>query len=367
MDLGVTHWVLGVFGVGVSKGRRSSTLQRILDAEEIDGSVPKEVRWPEEFNAQLAALRPTLRAGAREHGGGTRITPQPQRTKTEAINDELLDVIEARRQEAAAMRAKVERFRMGLYTDDEREERDAWFEAEDAKRRARLRAEAAPYWPKHETQPAWVEPEPEPEEQPPPDEPPEEDQQQEGNADANAEPAVSSGEPPAEQSIVPSLEPTPHQEANARRQDTEEYRRAEHMASQVIETRAEAGAAMDRLGMVLQAGLEAVAAWRFMAPWSSNADGADDDTALRKEAVARTDPAWRGCGRRPGIEIWRVEQHKVLPLPTKDAGQFYEGNSYIVLHTQDREADDGARTSARHGAAPSTSPEAPAVAPAPAP
>ncbi|XP_036425180.1 villin-1 [Colossoma macropomum] len=36
----------------------------------------------------------------------------------------------------------------------------------------------------------------------------------------------------------------------------------------------------------------------------------------------------------PGLQIWRVENMELVPCPPKTYGQFYEGDSYVVLYTQ---------------------------------
>jgi gelsolin len=38
-----------------------------------------------------------------------------------------------------------------------------------------------------------------------------------------------------------------------------------------------------------------------------------------------------GAGRKPGLEIWRIE--KLVPTPWSDIGKFCTGDSYIVLKT----------------------------------
>lgn len=45
------------------------------------------------------------------------------------------------------------------------------------------------------------------------------------------------------------------------------------------------------------------------------------------------EPAFQGVGQRVGTEIWRIENFQPVPLPKSDYGQFYTGDSYIVLQT----------------------------------
>lgn len=65
--------------------------------------------------------------------------------------------------------------------------------------------------------------------------------------------------------------------------------------------------------------------------------GSDEDKAVRKAAAA-SEPAWAGAGQAPGVAIWRIEQFQVVPYPKESYGEFYSGDSYIVLHTA-KEAD----------------------------
>jgi gelsolin len=60
--------------------------------------------------------------------------------------------------------------------------------------------------------------------------------------------------------------------------------------------------------------------------------GSQEDIDLRV-AAAKTEEAWRGVGQTPGIQIWRIEQFTVVPWPKELYGKFYDGDSYIVLHT----------------------------------
>ena len=69
--------------------------------------------------------------------------------------------------------------------------------------------------------------------------------------------------------------------------------------------------------------------------WESNVAliGSEEDRALRKRA-AQTEPAWFGCGQAPGVEVWRIEQFKVVPWPREKFGTLHEGDSYVCLHTE---------------------------------
>ncbi len=49
-----------------------------------------------------------------------------------------------------------------------------------------------------------------------------------------------------------------------------------------------------------------------------------------REHAGDTEPAWKSAGARPGVEVWRIEQFQIVPREVN--GEFYDGDSYIVLH-----------------------------------
>jgi gelsolin len=52
-----------------------------------------------------------------------------------------------------------------------------------------------------------------------------------------------------------------------------------------------------------------------------------------KKAAADTEPAWDNAGKELGIQIWRIEKFQVVSWPKEEYGSFFDGDSYIVLHT----------------------------------
>jgi len=52
-----------------------------------------------------------------------------------------------------------------------------------------------------------------------------------------------------------------------------------------------------------------------------------------KTAASRSEHSWDHAGEQTGIQIWRIENFHVKPVPEKTYGQFYSGDSYIVLWT----------------------------------
>lgn len=63
--------------------------------------------------------------------------------------------------------------------------------------------------------------------------------------------------------------------------------------------------------------------------------GSDLDHKV-KHASAETEPAWNDgrVGLTAGLFVWRIENFAVVPIPKSSHGQFYDGDSYIILHSQ---------------------------------
>ncbi|KAK3221326.1 hypothetical protein Dsin_008351 [Dipteronia sinensis] len=45
------------------------------------------------------------------------------------------------------------------------------------------------------------------------------------------------------------------------------------------------------------------------------------------------DPAFQGAGQKAGIEIWRIENFKPVPIPKSSYGKFFTGDSYVIMKT----------------------------------
>jgi gelsolin len=64
-----------------------------------------------------------------------------------------------------------------------------------------------------------------------------------------------------------------------------------------------------------------------------------------KLAAAKTEKAWEGAGKVPGVQIWRIEKFHVVPRKDPaEFGRFYGGDSYIVLHTYNAVDIEGKKT-----------------------
>jgi gelsolin len=62
--------------------------------------------------------------------------------------------------------------------------------------------------------------------------------------------------------------------------------------------------------------------------------GTDIDHRVKYNS-ATTEPAWNNgqIAKNPGLFIWRIENFQVIPWPKEKYGQFYDGDSFIVLHS----------------------------------
>jgi gelsolin len=68
-------------------------------------------------------------------------------------------------------------------------------------------------------------------------------------------------------------------------------------------------------------------------------------SALEKEvklAAAKTEKAWAEAGQKIGLQIWRIEKFQVISWPKDKYGQFFDGDSYIVLRTYKKDPNSPA-------------------------
>jgi gelsolin len=67
--------------------------------------------------------------------------------------------------------------------------------------------------------------------------------------------------------------------------------------------------------------------------------GSDTDKKVKKES-AETEPAWQGAGEDVGVKIWRIVKFKVENWEKEQYGEFYNGDSYIILNTYKEAGSD---------------------------
>lgn len=72
--------------------------------------------------------------------------------------------------------------------------------------------------------------------------------------------------------------------------------------------------------------------------------GTDIDHKLKYKSAA-TEPAWNsgGIGQQGGLFVWRIEDFQVVPWPKDKYGQFYDGDSFIILHSFEVGSKDGSK------------------------
>jgi gelsolin len=56
-----------------------------------------------------------------------------------------------------------------------------------------------------------------------------------------------------------------------------------------------------------------------------------------KKAASEGEVAWKSCKEQKGVKVWRIEKFCVVPWPKNDYGNFYNGDSYIILHIFEKE------------------------------
>lgn len=60
--------------------------------------------------------------------------------------------------------------------------------------------------------------------------------------------------------------------------------------------------------------------------------GSDTEKKVKKES-AESEPAWQGAGQEVGLQVWRIVKFKVEHWDKDQYGEFYNGDSYIILNT----------------------------------
>jgi gelsolin len=60
----------------------------------------------------------------------------------------------------------------------------------------------------------------------------------------------------------------------------------------------------------------------------------------KQQEIAKKQKEWKNAGKKEGVEVWRIMKFRVIPQDPDTYGEFYNGDSYIVLHTyKDSEGD----------------------------
>ncbi|XP_071808769.1 gelsolin-like protein 2 [Asterias amurensis] len=67
--------------------------------------------------------------------------------------------------------------------------------------------------------------------------------------------------------------------------------------------------------------------------------GSDTEKQVKKES-AESEPAWEGAGEKVGMQIWRINKFKVEHWPKEEYGNFFNGDSYILLNTYKDPGED---------------------------
>ena len=49
--------------------------------------------------------------------------------------------------------------------------------------------------------------------------------------------------------------------------------------------------------------------------------------------MSNTTAEIENCGKKPGLQIWRIEKMELVPVPKNEYGSFFVGDCYILLKT----------------------------------
>jgi len=185
-----------------------------------------------------------------------------------------------------------------------------------------------------EEQPIEEEPTGEPVEEQPAEEPAEEQPAEEEPAPAEEQPAEEEPAPAEE----PAEEPAPVEEQPAE-EPAEEEKPAEEEPAPAEEQPAEEPAPVEEKPVeepVEEKPVEKPAAKPEVK--KAAAEEKPEPPEVKKpmedeKAAAEIAKIWKTAGSKVGLEIWRIENFKVVPQPQSTFGSFYSGDSYIVLNT----------------------------------
>jgi len=76
---------------------------------------------------------------------------------------------------------------------------------------------------------------------------------------------------------------------------------------------------------------------------ASNIAGLGSDLEKEiKAAAAECEHAWDGVGSQTMLRVWRIEKFKVVEWPAAKLGSFFDGDSYVLLHSYHKSNDDPA-------------------------
>ena len=59
-----------------------------------------------------------------------------------------------------------------------------------------------------------------------------------------------------------------------------------------------------------------------------------------RQKRADEEPEWKTIKDEPCLRIWRIEKFNVKPWPLEEYGNFFTGDTYIVLNTKKKEGSD---------------------------